>query len=314
LNGRKLLEKITENWFAKVASIFVAIVLFVFHRVSALEERFLSVPLTVRSENSLIPANSYPRIVRVSLRGESSSIFLIVDSDIEVYVDLSSYTEPGSYQVPIEINKTGTALGVEPLEIQVDPVEVSFELDYRERRVVPVTPSFTGAPEDGYELASYTIEPSQVEIVGPRRRIEEIASFSTDYIELKDRNSNFTSQVHILNNDPLVVIQGGGAVEIRGLIRGTIIQRNFDNIPIQFRDLNSRFSSDDLEWYGRITLEGSQNPLQSLVLPAGVLYVDCSGINLPGSYTLPVHAEAPGSFETIAFEPGSVDVEIQTGP
>jgi YbbR domain-containing protein len=310
LNGRKLLENAAENWFAKVASIFVAIILFVFHRVSALEERFISVPLTVRSANNLIPANSHPRIVRVSLRGESSSIFIITDSDIEVYVDLSSYTEPGSYQVPVVINKMGAALGIEPLELRVDPMEISLELDYRERRMVSITPSFGGTPERGYELASYTLEPSQIEIVGPRRRLAEINDLSTDYIEIQGRSANFNAQAHILNRDPLIVMQGSGVVEVKVLIRDTVIRRSFEKVPVEMRELNSRFSYGDVEPYGSVTLSGNQNALEKLILPAGVLYADCSRITQPGSYTLPVRAEAPQPFEAAAFEPESVDVEI----
>jgi YbbR domain-containing protein len=310
LNGRKLLEKTTENWFAKVASIFVAIVLFVFHRVSALEERFLSVPLTIRAETSLVPSNSYPRIARVSLRGEPNSIFLIMDSDIEVYVDLSSYTEPGTYQVPVELSKTGTALGVEPLELRVDPLELNLELDYRDRKLVPVRPEFGGSPDAGYKLESYTLEPSQVELVGPRGRLEKINDLSTDYIELQGRSAGFTSQVHVVNSDSLVAVQGSGSVEVKVFIEDRIIRRDFENIPIHFRGLASRFIHNGQDMYGRMSLEGSQNSLENLVLPAGALYVDCSGITQPGSYTLPVHAETLLSSGAAGFEPGSVSVEI----
>ncbi|MDR1178155.1 MAG: hypothetical protein LBK64_04945 [Spirochaetaceae bacterium] len=310
MNASKILEKATENWFAKVASIFVAIVLFVFHRVSALEERFLSVPLTVRAANNLVPSNSYPRIARVSLRGEPNSIFLIMDSDIEVYVDLSPYTEPGSYQVPVELNKTGTALGIEPLELRVDPLEIPLELDYRDRKLVPVRPGFGGSPEQGYELESYTLDPSQVELVGPRKRLEKINDLSTDHIELQGRSAGFMSQVHVVNSDPLINIQGSGSVEVRAFIRDRVVRKNFENIPIQFKGLDNRLAHDGQNLYGRVILEGGQNPLENLVLPAGALYVDCSGITLPGSYTLPVHAEALPLFEAAGFEPGSVSVKI----
>jgi hypothetical protein len=81
LNGRKLLIKVVENWPVKVLSIALAIILFVFHRMSVLEDRFFSVPLKVETAGTLIPASPYPRMVRVSLRGDANSIYPILEDD-----------------------------------------------------------------------------------------------------------------------------------------------------------------------------------------------------------------------------------------
>jgi hypothetical protein len=62
LNRSKILAGIAENWLAKVLSIALAIILFAFHRMGSLEDRFFSVPLNVELSSTLTPASSYTRI------------------------------------------------------------------------------------------------------------------------------------------------------------------------------------------------------------------------------------------------------------
>ena len=111
LNGRKLLARAAENWPAKVLSIALAIILFVFHRMSMLEDRFFSVPLNLEINSNLVPASSYPRMVRVSLRGDANSIYPILEDDIEAYLDLTRYTDRGHYRAPVQVRKKVPPLG-----------------------------------------------------------------------------------------------------------------------------------------------------------------------------------------------------------
>ncbi|MDR0316088.1 MAG: hypothetical protein LBH97_04225 [Treponema sp.] len=131
MNIRKLLTRAVENWPAKVLSIALAFIIFIFHRMNTLETRFFSIPLSVETSSTLIPAGDYPQIIRVSLRGDTGSIYTISEGDIEVYIDLTKYENEGLYRAPVQIRKKGNALGVEPLEISVEPMEISLRLDQK---------------------------------------------------------------------------------------------------------------------------------------------------------------------------------------
>jgi hypothetical protein len=74
LNSREFFARLLDNWPIKVLSIAAAILLFLFHRMGMLEERFFSVPLEVQVNEQLIPAETYPQTVRVTLRGRSEEI------------------------------------------------------------------------------------------------------------------------------------------------------------------------------------------------------------------------------------------------
>jgi YbbR domain-containing protein len=311
-DGKKILTKITENWHVKVLSIALALILFVFHRMSLLEDRFFSVPLHIETNENMVPASSYPRMVRLTVRGEANSIYPILEDDIVAYLDLNKYTTEGIYRTAVQIRKQGTALGVEPLEISVDPLEVSVELDQKISKYVPLIPGFQGYPEPGYEMVSYTLTPAQVVVDGPQRIMNGLSELATDFIELGGRSDDFTAVVRIMNRDPLLVIRGDGTTEFRGLIRHLIMIRSFENLPIRLRGLREDLIPSVTPGTASVRIEGSQSDIESYEPGADILYLDCSQITEPGLYTLPVHAAIPGSFTLIRSEPSFVPVRVDS--
>jgi YbbR domain-containing protein len=310
LNSSKLLARVAENWPAKVLSIALAIILFVFHRMSSLEDRFFSVPLVVEASGSLTPASSFPRVVRVTIRGDATSIYPILEEDIEAYIDLKNYDTPGWYRTPVQVRKKGTALGVEPLEISVDPVEISLELDRRISKYVPLTANLRGSVQAGYDLASHTLSPVQVVIDGPLTLLGNISGLYTDFIDLEGRNEDFSVTVNILNPDPLILIRGSGTTEFHGFIRRTIPVRNFMDLPIMLNGLDENFTGEPDIKSGSVRLEGAQNQLELFVPSLAFLYVNCAAIREPGTYTLPVQAELPGGVNLVRQEPQEIVLTV----
>lgn len=310
LNGRKLLVKAVENWPAKVLSIALAIVLFVFHHMSTLKNRFFSVPLSIESGGSLVPASAYPQMVRVNLRGDANSIDPIQEEDIEAWLDLTRYTREGTYHVPVQVRKKGTALGVDPLEIRVDPMEVSVALDQRISKSVPLTLNLRGYLEPGYELVSYSLFPAHVVVEGPLKIIEGVEELPTDVIDLDGRRDDFSLSVRILNRDSLVVIRGGGMAEFQGFVKELIIIKNFEDLPITVTGLDDRFIAEPEFTRGSIRLEGTQNRFESHE-PELSLILDCAALVDEGTYTLQMMAVVPPEFTLIRKEPEEVRVRIR---
>jgi len=138
LNINKLLDKITENWVAKAVSLGLAIILFMFHRMTSLETRFFTVPLTVETASDFIPANPQTRLIKISLRGDAATIKSVHDQDFEAYIDLQKYETEGWYHAPVKIRRNGSALGIEPVEITVDPAEVQILIDRKSIEIIPL--------------------------------------------------------------------------------------------------------------------------------------------------------------------------------
>jgi hypothetical protein len=278
--------------------------------MSTLEERFFSVPLLVEINSALIPASSYTRLVKVSLRGDPTSIYPIAETDIEAYIDLTKYESEGWYRAPIQVRKKGSALGVEPLEISVDPLEVSLQLDRKISKTLPLTVNIRGKVASGFDLVSHSIFPAQIAVDGPLNELNTVTELYTDFIELDGRNGDFSLMVNIINPNPLFIIKGNGMAEFRGLIRSSVPVRNIDGIPIELTGVGSRFSADIGGRTGSVRIEGSQTALDIFVPAPGFFTVDCSALTAPGTYTLPVGINLPVEFSLVRREPGEISVML----
>jgi hypothetical protein len=310
LNLRGLLKGLTENWVPKVLSIALALVIFMFHRLNTLETRFFSIPLILDIPSHLCPSSSYARMVRVTLRGDANNIQPIQNDDIEAYLDLNDYESPGNYHAPVKLRKKGTALGVEPLELTVDPAAVAIDLDYKQNKYVPLTANIDGSPEPGFDLVSHTLSPTQVVLEGPSGLLDNVLELYTDVIDLNGRNADFSAVVAILNRDPLLTIRGNGMTEFKGFVHARVDVRNIGGLPITLSSLGPGLLGEGDMRTGSVRLEGSRGDLDTFVPPPDFLRVDCSGISVPGRYTLPVTAALPSSLSLIRMEPEELGITV----
>jgi len=299
-----------ENWPVKALSIVFALLLFVFHRLNTMTTRSLSVPLTIETNSALVPASAYPRNIRVSLRGEDDNIKLIVDHDIEAYVDFTRYEEGGLYSASIQTRRKGTALSIEPLEIAVSPSKVSIQLDRRISKTIPLTAVVRGRVADGFDLVSYSIFPLEIAVTGPFGFLESVEEIETEIIDLDGRNSDFTTEVNIAVPGPFLTFRGSGTTEFSCIIRPSVSVRSIEGIPIILIGLDPEFEADMGGRTGSVRIEGNQSQLDDFQPPLNFLTVDCSGLSEPGTYTLPVVIDLSRDFSLIRREPEDLSLII----
>ena len=217
--SRKFLLKLTEKWPVKVLSVAAALIISVFHRINTLESRFFSSPLRIEHNEVFVPASSFTQVIRVGLRGETSNIHSILEDDIEIYIDLKRYTSEGNYKIPVQVRRKGSALGADPVEISVDPIEITVKLEKKISRNINISPVFRGIIAGGFELTSQFINPTSVIAEGPRSHLETLYELNTGIIDLDGRYEDFSVMVNIINDNPLIVLFGNSMIEYRGTIR-----------------------------------------------------------------------------------------------
>ncbi|HKL87253.1 MAG TPA: CdaR family protein [Treponemataceae bacterium] len=311
MNIQNLIDKTIENWPAKIICLTLALLLFLFYRMSTLEERFFSSPLEIENSGTMVPASLYPRMIKISLRGEMDSIYPIQESDVGVFLDLSSITKEGEYRLPVQIRLQGTAIGIDPLEVSVDPSQITLRVEHRLVKKVAVTPSFKGYPEAGFEFNGYTVRPSVLELDGPRSAIEKISELTTEFVDLTGLNESFEGIVSVLNKNMLISISGDGKINYKVTINKTTLIKNFEEVPFYFENLDPDLEIDTDIGTGSIQIKGTQNELENWTLPENTLTILCENVKDPGEYSLPVHAIVPAPFEVLANSPNEIQISIR---
>jgi YbbR domain-containing protein len=310
LRSKGLGKRLLAEWPAKVLSLAAALLLFFFYRLNRLEYRYVSVPLAVTFNEEYLPSSQLPKSVRVTLRGESNALFSIQEDDIRATLDLSSYRGEGAFRVPVLIEKGGTALGVDPLEIAVDPAEAAVSIERRASRVLPVTPSFKGFLETGYEMVNFVIMPPEVEVYGPAGAVARLTDIQTDFIELTGRSADFQTMVKLERKDGLVYISGPENVDFRATVQQSIAVKTFSGIALEASGLAPDLVLRESLPTASLILRSSSADISGFEPLPGFLTVDFSGISAPGTYGLDVIARLPAGLVVEKLDPLRVTVVV----
>jgi hypothetical protein len=308
--SRGLAKRLLSNWPAKVLSLAAALLLFFFYRLNRLEDRYISVPLAVTANDEFVPASQVPRSVRVTLRGESNALFSIQEDDVKASLDLSAYRAEGQYRAPVQVERRGTALGVDPLEILANPADVSVSMERRVTRAVLVTPSFKGFLEPGYELVSFEITPPEIGVSGPQSAVGRVTDLQTDFIELSGRSADFVVKAAIVKKDSLISLSGPDSVEFRAVVQRSLAVKTFAAVPIAGEGLGPDLALAQAIPAGSVRVRSSSTDIAGFVPPQGILYVDLSAFKKPGTYQAKVMSRSPDGFTVERADPAAVQVTL----
>ncbi|SIQ79219.1 YbbR domain-containing protein [Alkalispirochaeta americana] len=307
-------QRLFQNWPVKVLCFAVALLLLVFHDITRLEERFLTVPLEVRLSANLVPASTYPQQLRLRLRGESEQVFRIVEDDLRAVIDLRDFSREGVYRVPVDLERRGAAAEPGTLEISVEPESLEITLEEKAIKSVEVVASTSGFVPTGYSLERTIMTPSAVEIQGPRSRIEGVEQIRTEDVDLSSRREDFTERIRLVSPDPLIAFRGGEIVELRGIVEERVVLETFDPVDIVVSGLDQRFSLDGELPSGSIRVQVRQIDLEGLAPGELELSVDASAVSAPGTIRLPLRPVVPPGFVVLRYEPTSLQLNVTAAP
>ncbi len=305
----KILRRIFSDWPAKVLSLAVALLLTLFFNLTRLEQRVVNIPLAVSINDQMAPSSQYPRMVRVVLRGERDVIYGIREDEVSASLDLSGYRSEGVYRIPVKLEKRGNALTADPLEIHPDPSEVAVGLERRERKKVPVTPSFKGFLESGFELISFDVEPAEIMVSGPAGLVARTEEVATETIELGGKKGDFSVNVRLIKKEALLSVEDVETVTFSAKVRQAMNIRNLTNLPIKAEGLAPSLVLADMLPTGSLRLHSSEETALAID-PSKLLHVDLSPFLRPGTYTVEVQVRQPEGAVVETYEPQSVSVRL----
>lgn len=311
---RRLLHVI-ENWPIKIICLVFAVLLSQFYRETLLEKRYLVVPLTLKNEGPLTPAEQYPSKVKVSVWGNASTIASIGEEDVSAYIDISAFTTDGTYRVPIQTKLSGTLTPLGTIEISADPSMLSLKLETSIRKQVPVVLSLKGIPADGYEVTESSVDPATAEIEGPAQLVEKISELVTEPLSIESRTNGFSGTAAIMNDNLLISIIGKTQVTHTVKIAETTMHKQFNNVPLYFEKSNRDFVITADKKTARFEVQGPKKLLETWNPPENILTVSCESITEPGVYTLPVEPILPVEYaklKILSFTPKSVQITAET--
>ena len=262
----------------KLVSVIIAI--FLWFMVVSGEQQVveLTVPIKVtNTPNGLISFQDID-VVSVKVEGPAKIISSLSNKDIVLNVDVSDL-HVGNTNKRIIPSDFKTPLGYKILDISPNTVLIS--MDHLVTKQVTLNPRTLGHLQNGYEVESIVIEPSQVYLSGAESIVDRLETVDILPINLSEKNKNFSTPVNVIS---LKGIAGVNPSKITAnvKIKNKIAVKEFFDIPVECLNLNPELKIKNVPMISNIKISASEDIINNGLFDNLKFITDCSLINKPG--------------------------------
>ena len=314
MNKKHLLDKILDNWPAKVICLIIAIFLYFFHQASLIDSKTFVVPLKINENGMVMHVGNVPESVSVIVRAGDETIKSVLPTDISASVSLDNITKKGTYKLPVKITLSESLMEYDPFEVKIKDDSLTIDVDRKAIKYVPLMPSIVGEVAHGYEIDNISISPSTVEIEGPESIVNATEHIYTTRINVSNAEINFSTETSFQQLNKILTIIDEGPFKAEISVKPKIMERTFDSVPIEVLNLD-----DKLEISGELPLitlklSGNMPVLEDYILSKHAVQLNMQEINEPGTYELPLRYVLPANLQLIekSDEELTVNVIIKT--
>ncbi len=167
-------------------------------------ERAFDVPIAlVNVPRDAVVVTPIPEGVSVQLRGPVSALRSLSSQNLEVTLDMHDL-KPSSVKITIRPQALNVPDNVEV--VSISPATLSFKLEARRYKRVPVRPFLVGTLPPGYtyDPQLVTAVPKSALVSGPSSSIRQFDAVFTDRVILSGRTASFQQTVGVVSDAPLV--------------------------------------------------------------------------------------------------------------
>jgi len=294
----KKLNEISRNLFfknvgKKILAITIAVFLWFVANVEHDIEKSLSINVNyLNLPSDLVIVNKPPEKLNIRIRGSRTQLSSISPRSIAFTVDLANVS-PGLSKFEVQTDQIKTPRGV--LVTGITPAEIKVDIDKLMVKEVDVKPVIEGPADTGYEVVGVpTVDPSKVEIRGPRSIVSKVERLNTDTISVAGVRSKFTIQVPLKPVNPLVDVVKDEIVRVTVDIQEQIVEKQFKNIDIKLVNFDDREVEPLGPMKAELEFEGPYSIIRDLSSDDINVYVD--GHNLKNSQLNRVELEIDVSY------------------
>lgn len=313
---RRFIRPLKANWGLKLLALLLAALTYqVIRGVTGYEVEY-DVPVQVVVEQGVAVLNQTPMSSRVRFRGSRDDLLRLNQQQIKLVVRPVAGAEDGpEKRIPLlEQNVEGVA-GVHV--VRIDPPEVHLTFDREVEVTFPVAkPDMLGSPLVGKADVEY--EPRAVRIRGPRQRLEQLRvtgknGLTTEPVDVEGRMRSFTRKVRVIPpGDTWLSHIEPAEITVKVNITTESASRTWDRVPVQLllkAGASGAVRAEPTEV--TVGLAGRAEILEKVTGDGVRVFVDCTNLNGPGEYELPLNAHYPNPAElTATIKPQTVRIVV----
>ncbi|MBP9708424.1 MAG: hypothetical protein KBD78_12340 [Oligoflexales bacterium] len=296
---------ILNNFVYKLASIFIAF--FVWYIVLGEEVLETSMKLNVRiivDEDYLVEDGPL-RVKDITLKGPRAFMPAMTNKPLEVIIAIPK-GKVGTFRQ--RIDKEMIPSLDRRLNITVHDEYITFLVDRKYIRVLPVKEIFVGSAADGFMISRTVVEPKNVRVTGLRSVVSRLNHIQTEPIDITGIKNSQSYEVSI--SVPERVGKEGVAAEsvkVKVEVSENKVNQTFNNVPIQV--VGSEFLATTRPKFVSIVIQGTSAVLEFIKKDDLSATIDLRD-QKPGKLDREIQVKIPPDTVLIETTPKSAAVEI----
>ena len=195
---------ISHNAGLKIVSLVLATCAWFFVKGITSDWRPINgVPLEIKAKPGLTVLATSAATVNVTVRGTREDVRQVSRQDLSAVVDLTGDDRRGPITVRLSPSSVRHSRRVQVTE--VDPAEVTVNVDEMIERDLPVQPQFGGELPPNLSVERVITQPETVKVKGPKTLLNGMANIATLPIDVTGRRTSFRERVELT---PLALPEG----------------------------------------------------------------------------------------------------------
>jgi YbbR domain-containing protein len=308
LRPRSLREALRHNPGLKAISLLLAFFLWFSINVSERDaERVLELPVVIRKlPPDLIVTNAPDRAVTATVRGPRTILDGVDEQRGRIALDLSA-AAAGEMRIELSPEMIRPDLPRRLKLLRLEPQRLKVQVERLMRRRLPVRPELAGAPALGYMTAESSVRPAEVEVAGPKSKVEDLKEIRTEPIDMQGLEHGLQRNVLLAWAGDLVSFTPDHVL-VSVSVEEVSVSREIKDVPVAVINARGRDVVLDPPT-ADVTLSGPQRLLHNFKLDDGAVSVDAGDLP-PGTHRVTVQVSLPETLEVTRRRPEQHRLQI----
>lgn len=300
----KLLQFFIHNFWFKLASIFLAVIVWGIIQGELVQEENLEVKVNIQVPPGMTIRGDVVRNKAAILRGPK---VWMIDAPQELEADIIiPKGKKGRFRVRLDKSKIRGLSDRLQLTIHDPYLEIFVDRDIN--RTVRIKEILQGTPAEGYIIEKVTLDPQIVTLKGVREDLLKIRQVVTEPIDISGLKESKTLEVKLI--PARFGVKGLSAETVRVFLKvgDSKINKRFGNIPVEI--VGSEYTTKVKPAYVSIMVQGTPDILNFIKRSDFKAFIEAQGLR-PGRYEQDIKVKIPSDTVLIEAFPEKGIVTIQ---
>ncbi|MBR6154273.1 MAG: hypothetical protein IKQ43_07540 [Treponema sp.] len=311
---KRLLDKLLENWPAKVICLALALLLYFFYNLSLLDKKTFTLLVSTVENGQMTSATDKNAIksVKVTVHAKQEQLAGINEDDLKAYIDISSQTAEGTFDFPVLIETSPRLKLMDPLEITSVPENIKTSVEEKKFKYLPVKTSLVGTPARGYEVLSVKVEPTYARIDGPKSIVDSLSHIYTGAINIEGIYRSSEYEVSLINDNQFLKLNETQNVKVTVDLVQSQTSTTFSQVEVTSIGLPDNLYIANGPYSVSLNLSGTVLALERLSESQIMAIANCSSVTESGEYDIPIEITVPSGIQVDAQSIQSVHIVVES--